>query len=144
LAQKNPKVKIEPSQSKTPRKAGFDENPMRLRPAWRIGSMEMCDPFGWHQVDGTLLLGIREKLRNFETMTLGQILGRNHHMVSVGSLCRDARDRLEALHLDDVEELLSLRLTGIERIWGVLEHNIIILLWWDPNHLVCPSLKKNT
>lgn len=106
--------------------------------------MEMCDPFGWHQVDGASLFSIREKLRNFETMTLGQILGRNHHRVSVELLCKDARDRLEALHLDDVEELLSLRLTGIERVWGILEHNIIILLWWDPKHLVCPSLKKNT
>ncbi|HEX4577773.1 MAG TPA: hypothetical protein VH117_10515 [Edaphobacter sp.] len=144
MSGKKPKAKQEPESTKTPRKMGFDENPNRLRPAWRIGSMEMCDPFGWHEIDGALLLYIRQKLSNFETMTLNEILGAKSHRVAVESLCKDARDRLDDLGLDDVEELLSLRLSSTERIWGILEHNIVILLWWDPDHLVCPSLLKFT
>jgi hypothetical protein len=77
-------------------------------------------------------------------MTLGEILGRNNHRVSVEILCKEARDRLSELKLDDVDELLSLRLTGAQRIWGILEHNVVSLLWWDPNHQVCPSPKKYT
>lgn len=106
--------------------------------------MEMCDPFGWHQVDGESLLEIREKLRCFESMTFGEILGRNNHLVGVSSLCKRAQDRLEELRLDDIDELLSLHLTGLKRVWGILEHNVVILLWWDPNHEICPSLKKHT
>jgi hypothetical protein len=88
--------------------------------------MEFCDPYGWHNVGAALLREIHEKLKNFETMTLAEILGRNNHMASVESLSREASKRLEELKLDDIEELLSLRLTGTNRIWGILEHNIVI------------------
>ena len=104
----------------------------------------MCDPFGWHKVDVTLLLEIHSKLKCFETMTFSDILGRNHHTVPIERLCKEAQNRLTVLGLDDVEELLSLRLTGISRVWGIMEHNIVVLLWWDPEHLVCPSLLKHT
>ena len=107
--------------------------------------MEFCDPYGWHNIDANLLLEIREKLKWFETMTLAEILnGTSHHKVKTSAICKDAINRLEELRLDDIEELLSLRLTGIQRIWGILEHNVVILLWWDPEHRVCPSLLKNT
>jgi hypothetical protein len=106
--------------------------------------MEMCAPFGWHRLTGSELSEIREKLKSFESMTLSEILNRNNHRVPVGLLCKDAKDRLRELKLDDIEELLSLRLTGVQRIWGILDQNIVVLLWWDPYHLVCPSLKKHT
>jgi hypothetical protein len=106
--------------------------------------MEMCDPFGWHKIDGELLLEIHEKLRSFESMTLGEILGRNNHCVEVSQLCKRAKDRLAEMHLDDNDELLSLHLTGLRRVWGILEHNVVTLLWWDPNHEICPSPKKHT
>jgi hypothetical protein len=144
MAHKLPKARQEPQPSKTPKKAGFDENPLRLKPAWRIGAMEMCDPFGWHAINSALLLEIRGKLGNFESMTWGAIIGPNNHQVSTELLCKAARHRLAALRLDDLEELFSLRLSGRERIWGVLEHNVLTLLWWDPDHQICPSLKKNT
>lgn len=143
MAPKNPKTKANPQLSKTPRK-GYDENPLHLKPAWRVGYMEMCDPFGWHQTDAATLLQIREKLRSFESMTLGEILGPNNHMVPIHTLCKEARDRVAVLHLDDIDELLSLRLGATERIWGILEHNIVTLLWWDPDHCVCLSVKKRT
>lgn len=106
--------------------------------------MEMCDPFGWHLIDGKLLLEIRDKLRNFESMTWGEIMGRESHLVPTKSLCKKAIERLAELNLDELEELFSLRLSGRERVWGVLEHNVLTLLWWDPDHEVCPSLKKHT
>jgi hypothetical protein len=106
--------------------------------------MEFRAPYGWHEVDGATLLYIREKLKLFESMTLNEILGPNHHKVRIDQLCSTAQSRLAELRLDDVEELISLRLTGRQRVWGVLEHNVVILLWWDPEHQVCPSLLRNT
>jgi hypothetical protein len=62
----------------------------------------------------------------------------------VGELCKTARDRLEDLRLEDIDELVSLRLGGAERVWGIRDGNVMLLLWWDPEHAVCPSLKKHT
>jgi hypothetical protein len=138
VGKNSPKIKTQPDTRKTPRKAGFDENPMRLRPAWRIGQMEFCDPFGWHTVDANRLLRIHERLRSFETMSLGDIIGRHNHLIPINRLSKVAQDRLHEINLDDIEMLISLRFTGAERVWGILEHNVVILLWWDPNHAVCP------
>lgn len=142
MTNKRPKTKFEPQVSKTPKK-GFDENPYKLKPAWRVGQMEMCDPYGWHELGVAALADIREKLKSFETMLLGDFVGpkKSSHLVDVEQLSKAARDRLAELRLDDYEQLLSLRLTGRKRIWGILEHNVVILLWWDPEHQVCPSLR---
>ena len=57
MADKKPKARFDPHPAKTPRR-GFDEDPNRLRPAWRLGSMEMRDPFGWHNLSSTELFEI--------------------------------------------------------------------------------------
>ena len=67
---------------------------------------------------------------------------RNHH-VSVSVLSDRARKRLKDLNLEDMEELFSLRLSGKERIWGILTQGVLEVLWWDPAHEVCPSSKKH-
>ena len=109
--------------------------------------MEMRDPYGWHHLDAAMVHYIRDKIRRFEALTWNEILVRDHdrnHRIETWKLCKDARDRLADLKLEDVEELVSLRLSGTERIWGVLEHNVLSILWWDPFHDVYPSPKKHT
>jgi len=39
----------------------------------------------------------------------------------------------------DVDEMLSLRLSGTERVWGILADGICTLVWWDPEHRLCPA-----
>ena len=58
--------------------------------------------------------------------------GSRNHEVEVGRLCTDARKRLVALHLDDIDKLVSLRLSGKERVWGIRDADVLQLLWWDP------------
>ena len=119
----------------------------RFKPAWQISKLEMQDPFGWHVLDEKTLHNIREKLKNFESMTIHEIFvnGKKfNHSVPVEDLCTKAKNRLGELKLFDLEELHSLRLSGTERIWGILTQNVIALLWWDPEHEVCPAELKNT
>lgn len=111
------------------------------RPAWRVSLLEMVDPFGWHEVTGDKLRDIRSKLGGIEGNTWKELLVRDakyNHFIAVEKICPAARERLELLHLDDTDALLSLRLAGTERVWGILELNVLLVLWWDPNHLIYP------
>lgn len=107
----------------------------------------MVDPFGWHQIDQATLHDIREKLAHFESRTWNEILvvskDRNH-TVEVSKLCVEARKRLISMKLDDVEEVVSLRLAGAERVWGLRQKGTLLLLWWDPLHEIYPTPKKGS
>lgn len=103
--------------------------------------MELVAPYGWHTLDGSTLLYIREKLAHFETMTWNEILiaaKKRNHSIAVADLSPEAQQRLEDLGLG-LDEVVSLRLSGPERVFGYLENGVLVLLWWDPEHQVCPS-----
>lgn len=109
--------------------------------------MEFRDPFGWHTVDKQTLEEIRAKLAEFERRTLNEIFitsKKQNHGVPVKGLAAEAQERLGELHLPDVEKLYCLHLSGTQRVWGFLTQNVLNLLWWDKDHLVCPSEKKHT
>lgn len=115
-----------------------------MKPAWRVSQLEMRDPYGWHSLDAATLNYVRTKLSNFESMTIAEIFVKSkkqNHSVSKRLLCNDAQKRLDELRLYDVDKLHSLRLEAKKRVWGILIENVIHLLWWDPEHAVCPSLK---
>jgi hypothetical protein len=78
----------------------------------------------------------------FEGMDWGELKQAGCHRVAVNHLHKDAIKRLQAIKQDDVEELYSFRFSGAERMWGIQDGRVIRLLWWDPLHQVCPSLKK--
>ena len=64
---------------------------------------------------------------------------KHNHNVGIQRLCKSAQDRLNAMKQYDPDEILSLRLSGTERVWGILADGICTLVWWDPEHQVCPS-----
>jgi hypothetical protein len=109
--------------------------------------LQVRDPFGWHEIERGKIDDIRQKLIQFEGKSWNEILikgKRWNHSVLVDDLCKDAKDRLLNMGQDDVEELVTLHLSGLERIWGIRDMGVLKLLWWDPYHQVCPSLKKHT
>ena len=69
-------------------------------------------------------------MRNFETMTWGEILGRHHHGIAVNDIIEPAQNRLAQLGHDDQEELVSFRLGNTERIWAIRSGEEAFLLWW--------------
>ena len=141
---KNPKTSFSPTPSKKPKAIDYtDAN--RSQPSWRVSLLELVDPFGWHKITTSQLYEIREKLKNFESMTWNEILidsKKQNHSINKSKLCREARKRLKEIELDDVDDVVSLRLKGEQRIWGIRQHNALLLLWWDPDHKICPSKKR--
>lgn len=145
--EKTPYIKLPPSPSKQPQIASDPNRFYHFPPAWRISTLEMCGPFGWHGIDGKTLQYIQQKLASFESMTWEEILVKGktyNHFIEVASLIKVARDRLEYLKLDDIDEVCSLRLDGKKRVYGIRHQVALSLLWWDPDHKICPSQKKHT
>lgn len=96
------------------------ESSMHLKPSWRFSTLDLEGPWHWKTIPKeTLWQNIHAKIKNFETMTWAEILGgKQNHEVEVAKLAKEARKRLEEIKLDDQDSLLSLRLSGEERIWG--------------------------
>jgi hypothetical protein len=114
-------------------------------PSWQIRFIDHDGLWSWSNVDKeTLLNEILPKLKDFETMYWKEILNRNNHEVSINQISKEAQKRLHELQQDDIENLVSLRLTGPKRIWGIKSGNTLKLLWWDPEHTVYPSNLKHT
>lgn len=141
---KKAKAKYQPNQDKKPKSELSPESFYKEHPSWRIRSMEFVGPFGWHIVMGDKLDQIRKRLVSFETMSWDRIIGPENHFIRRNDLSEEARKRLEDLKQEDVDEVFSLRITGKERIFGILENGILRILWWDPEHQVCKSNLKHT
>jgi hypothetical protein len=96
-------------------------------------------------MDGDALVQVLEKMKSFESMTWEQIDGpTGSHGVEVGQLSRTAQQRLIQIRQDDVDQLFSLRITGRRRVWGIMDEHVFRVLWWDPEHQICPSPRKHT
>lgn len=145
MGSKKPKKKKQPDFAKKPRKDRSLTDIPLVSPVWQTGAIDLDGPWGWKKIDHNLFFSnILPKIQNFEGMSWHEILGRNSHEVNIGQLSKNAQKRLADLKLDDFETLVSLRLTGPQRVWGIKIQNVFKILWWDPNHEVCPSAIKHT
>lgn len=119
------------------------ESTQRRLPAWRFSTVDLNGPFSW-PVNQPQELTILQRLRDFDTMHWSELETKQHHAISVDQLSKEARDRLLEIKQDDVDEVFSFRCSARERIIGIRINDIVKLLWWDPDHQVCPSFKKHT
>jgi hypothetical protein len=131
-----------PIVDRTPRVAAAP--PTDRNPVWRVGKIDTECPWCFHDIDGSELKKVAEKLKSFETMTWPDIERGGSHLVSVDQLIPAAQRRLQELRLDDFDELFSLRLGGKPRIWGTKNNNVFSALWWDPEHVICPVERRHT
>ena len=68
---------------------------------------------------------------------------RKHHPMPFDGVCKDARDRVLKLHLDEkFDEFFRFRADGEGRLWGFEQSGTFYPLWWDPEHQVVPSERK--
>lgn len=117
-------------------------------PVWRFNKYDK-EHQKWCLHNKDFYSELMSKLIAFESMTWHQIEaasggrsnGTNNHFILVSDLVKEAQKRLEELHLY-YDELFSLRLSGKERLFGILEDGVYHILWYDANHEICPSKKK--
>lgn len=142
-----PRTGVSPSEAKQP-KALIGTSYNDLHPSWRFNHIDWDHPFVDFEITPAHLKQLAAGLSQLEKRTWNEILissKKQNHNIYISELQKKAQDRLKALFDPlDFDQLLSLRLSARERIWGVLSEGVVTLIWWDPNHQVCPSLLKHT
>ena len=69
---------------------------------------------------------------------------RMHHHQDGTSIHKLAQERLIELGHSDEESLYRFRIQGTVRLWGFRTGDVFRILWYDPDHQVSPTTKRNT
>ncbi len=116
-----------------------------LNPSWRFSKLApLGSKWAIHSVNETVKKDIIKKLMYFEKMTWTDIKSSSTHKshnVNIDKIITSAQKELTDLHIYE-DQIFSLRLTGKERIWGILSRGVLEIIWYDSNHEICPSIKK--
>ncbi|HUX44658.1 MAG TPA: hypothetical protein VMV57_07905 [Terracidiphilus sp.] len=138
---KLPRSVLEIREAREPREAAKVDY-FHLKASWRIKKIQMVDPYSFHQLTAEELSRLRERLSNLETMTWNDIFvtaKKHNHSIPVHELrCEHARKWMKA-NMPDQLELWTLRVTGVERVWGVFSEGAYQIIFWDPQHRIYPS-----
>ena len=129
--------------AKKPKIVADPEAYYHRNPSWRFTRAEMVDPFGWHELTAEEAHFVREKLIEFEKRTWADILVKDedhNHDIEISKLSEQARERFNELNIA-CDVVHSLRLSGKNRVIGIMDNGVFEVLWWDPDHQVCPVKK---
>jgi len=143
---KLPKQAATPQSAKIPRQGAQPENVHRMQFRWTLIFADFDGPYGWRNLPiEKLFTDTIKKLHEFEAMTWGEIETQSegrHHFVPTGSWSAVAVARLADTEFSGEPRLFSLRLEGGIRVWGKREGAVFQILWYDPEHGVCPYIKQ--
>lgn len=95
---------------------------------------------------------ILDKMMEYGTMTWNEVSKQTHdngkskhHSINYDALSKQAMNRIIAKQLTQDSDLLySFALQNKLRVFGIRKNEIFHVLWYDPKHQVCPSVKKHT
>lgn len=136
---KNPKAVATISGTKRPVIAESVTRYDDQKAAWRIGKIQLIDPYGWHILDASGIARIKERLSSLERNTWNDIFVRDrhyNHKIRTDQLkCSIAKKWMHD-HLPDYPYLWTIRVTGAERIWGIFAEGAYQIIFWDPRHLI--------
>jgi hypothetical protein len=120
----------------------------KRHPAWRFSRSKKysSSKYGWTSLNGKLFYVV-EKLHDLEVQTWADIFRdrKKHHSISVNDLIPEVQ-RLLHSNREDVDTVFSIHISSKERIFGIIEpgFGVLDIIWWDPEHEICPSQKKHT
>jgi len=81
--------------------------------AWRFSACDKGGPFTWTALaHGEPFKEVIERLHEFETKTWDEVIKTGSHPIEVYKCEKEARERLAEIQQDDVDELMSFRISG--------------------------------
>lgn len=133
---------------KRPGSLDIDTNEIsKRRPVWRFADIDLAGDWNPATITPAALTTLIDKLRSFESMTIGEIFspgGEHGKRYDPGKMPPAARSRLTEINRDDETEIVRLRCGNKPRLYGFLREHVFHILWWDPEHQVWPTPKRNT
>jgi len=114
-------------------------------PVWQFKLVDMDHKdWGWKNLNIHMIDEILQKLTDYESRTWHEIRSdkKRDHYVPIDNITREAQKRLQELKIDDTDALYRLRLSGSQRVWGILDGFIFKIIWWDEDHSVCLSNRR--
>lgn len=112
---------------------------------WSFSILDFDGPFGWNNCESKeKFLYILKKKGEIEDFNFQQLIAQGSHPIAIDKIIPEARKRLKKIKQDDVAGLFSLHFAGKHRVWCILVENVFKVLWWDPDHKICPCTKKHT
>ena len=89
-------------------------------PIWRVGYIDVGGPWSWENINKRDLLNLLEKLKNFETMKTIDFINpkKGSHEIKIEKISNEAKKRLKELANDDIDNLVSLRITSKKKGMG--------------------------
>jgi hypothetical protein len=113
--------------------------------AWRVSKIQIIDPYGFHELDAAGISKVKERLAALEGNTWSDIFirdARHNHQIQINQLKCPIAKKWMADHFRDQPCLWTIRVTGIQRIWGILSEGAYQIVFWDPSHLIWEIPKK--
>lgn len=137
---------------KQPTSIAQPESYLSENPSWNFSFRDTAHwAFSSEHVGMDIWDEIIPKLEDFESMTWSDILiaaKKQNHSISVSDLHADAQKYLAQRRVES-ESIVSLRLGGRKRIYGMLIGSTFNIIWYDEEHgdnsrCVCRSKKEHT
>lgn len=143
---KRPKIAAEYPRGKQPRLSPSPPGP-DPHVSWRFNEADRDGPFSWAAIADADLQRVVLVMESMDDRTWNAASGDGVGQIKaipVANLGVLGLKRLRDLHLDDLEVLHEIRLAARPRVWGIRRLHTFHVLWWDPDHQVCPSKLKHT
>lgn len=140
--EKKIKAPIETSGKKEVHSKAYNYSSEKI--CWRFSTMDMEGPFKFCFLCPKTWGKILSTLKEWDKKTWAEIMNNRDHFIPVEDLCSEAQQRLIDIKRDDIDGIYSLHINGKSRFIGIKDRYAFQVLWWDPDHKVCPSHKKHT
>lgn len=146
----NQKNKVD-AQKHTIKTEGYSSDNKKV--VWRFDMIDRSGKFAFNpNGDGFKCKDFLEKLIDYSSMTWAEVRKQTHdggkskhHFLSPQSLSPEAAERLKTKQLEEYSDsIFSFALDNKLRLVGIRKNENFHVLWYDPEHKVCPSIKKHT
>lgn len=139
---KQVKSKFQPTPRKSVQIAEDVDSYSRQKFKWRVIEKYIDyddEDWGWSQVEiRKFFQEILPRLHNYETMTWNDIFSRSScHCWEIGEIPQRAQRKLREKYPDH-DTFHQIDMEQPCRLLGVRDRQILYLVWYDPNHTICP------